>query len=167
MPYNTSSNKIRKNYRRVNQNEVDINKLDKSSLNVTTINYRHNVFTYETEWTDWRDASASSAAFTSYLELKDFPSSYLPFISVQLVLKTVENDEEEPNQTYLNQTDSMGWIYNYTIKKNPFSEDSEDNTVHYLISQIRLTNLLTYPFDYKEIITINYPKADEVRNNTQ
>jgi hypothetical protein len=170
MEYNTTPHKIRENYKRVNQNEIDINNLNNTSLRLQTINFRQNVYTYETEWTNWNNASSDNEAFTSVLKLENFPEMYIPFISSQLILKTIENDDGIVNQDYIDQTDNLLdvdlWEYSYIIRKAPFSDDSQDNTTHYLISRIWFNDLQTLPFDYRELITINLPKSYEVRNNS-
>ena len=178
------SQKNSKLWERVNQNKIDVNGLKKVGIKVKSLIYDKGIYKYQGEPTDEWQSWLGLEPFTdiTVYELKEFTEDMIPYLDCQLITKVVEDVDGNPNQELLTslverleEVDNY-WQYAYVIKaeENTTSSSSqpykEENGVYpvtyYLISYIIVqfyvgeTNKQT--LDYKQVITINNPKFDEI-----
>jgi len=179
--------KIRELWKNVNRNEINVNDLKKRGIKFSSILYSKTIYTYETAWASWLDLA--TYPILTIEELKDFPDNFIPFIESNLITKTIEDSKDVPNEEYIEDfTDRIlslhyGVHYTYTIKAEEITDsesaqaykdkNGEYPIKYYLISYVSLwfhnsqagDNRINYPLHYKQLITINNPKIDEIRTN--
>ncbi|KKM17543.1 hypothetical protein LCGC14_1674680 [marine sediment metagenome] len=188
MKYNTLR-KRRELWNRVRGNNLKVQDLKKIGIQSYSITYTKNIYNYQTEWDSWLNLPcptialwettvSGSQAFMVIIELKDFPDNFIPFIEVNLIAKTITDNAEYVEKFDTLIVDTSNWYYSYIIKKEEetdgeSAQDYKDKNgeypgKYYLISYIYLEFKEgddDLPLEYKQLITINNPKFDEIRTN--
>ena len=180
-------NKIRTLWDRIRGDNLKVQDLKKRGIKFSSVLYSKAIYTYETLWDSWLNLATYPTL--TIIELKDFPDNFIPFIESNLIIKTIEGRQDVPNEEYIEDfTDRIlslhyGVHYTYTIKAEEITDsesaqaykdkNGEYPIKYYLISYVSLwfhnsqagDNRINYPLHYKQLITINNPKFDEIRTN--
>ena len=179
--------KLRQLWKRVNDNEISVGDLKKAGVKVKSLIYSKDLFTFSGEGTEWAFwLGLSPFTDVTVYELKEFTEDLIPYLNSQLITKTVEDSDGNPNQELIDDLVSRilsgqhYWHYTYTIKAEEttdtsfaqeyFAENGSYPIAYYLVSYIQIwfhnsqwgANKVNYPLDYRQLITIDNLKYDEI-----
>ncbi len=170
--------KGRQLWKRINDNEVSVSDLKEAGVKVKSLIYSKDLFTFSGEGTEWA-SWLGLYPFTdvTVYELKEFTEDLIPYLNSQLITRTIEDADGNPNQALLDDlTDRIlsgqySWHYTYTIKAEQPVDDAP--IAYYLISYIRIwfhngqsgDNRINYPLEFKQMITINNLKYEEINKD--
>ena len=175
--------KRRKLWEQINTNEINISDLKKAGVKVRSLIYDKGIYTYKGKPTDECQSWLGLYPFAdiTVYELKEFTEEMIPYLDSQLITKIAEDSEGNPNQELLESLEAKFetqdyWQYAHVIKAeeddtSSFAqeykvENGSYPVTYYLISYIVVqfyeNETDKQVLDYKQVITINNPKFDEI-----
>ncbi len=179
--------KQRQLWERTTQNKINVDDLKKAGIKVRSLIYDKGIYKYQGEPTDEWQSWIGLQPFIdiTVYELKEFTEEMIPYLDCQLITKVVEDSNGNINQELLEILEAKlkatqdYWQYTYVIKAEEDTTSSsaqqykEENGIYpvtyYLISYIivhfwgdDVETLDAQVLNYKQVITINNPKFDEI-----
>ncbi len=179
--------KQRQLWKQVNDNEISVSDLKKAGIKAKSLIYSKDLFTFSGEGTEWASwLGLSPFTDVTVYKLKEFTEDLIPYLSSQLITRTIEDADGNPNQELLDDLESRilsiqyAWHYTYTIKAeeettSSFAQEYKAENgaypvAYYLVSYISIwfhngllgDDKVNYPLDYRQLITIDNLKYDEI-----